>query len=370
MGIVHSVGRASQRLLPRDFHVALRHRYEALSPKRLVFHLPRRLFGRFQYPEKLTIALTSRCNLNCSICKRDRIVADDMEFDNLRALDTAIRHAVTINLTGLGETLLYPKFADVLEYIYERNTADDLIQVITNGTRLTAEVGTLLSGHLKALVVSLNAASAATYNRDMKGADFEGTLAAIRAAMDALTARDRRRVKLHFVAHTGNYHEIPDFVELAADLGVRALSFGQYLAHDPVDLDRSILHVRDGYNEAVALACARASELGIMVDARRFFEEKRRPTRECLAPFRECAVTISGDVTPCCYVGGETMGNVYESGFDTVWFGARYRELRRHRNLAGCRNCAPFVPLDEVGAHMASTLKRKTRENSEQTRDR
>jgi MoaA/NifB/PqqE/SkfB family radical SAM enzyme len=309
------------------------------------------------YPSLLSIFLTTRCNVKCFICKRDGFRGEDMKFENLVKLEQAIRHARTVDLTGWGECLIYPRFEEVLQYIVSLNPGPEVIQFVTNGTRLSEQIARRVSGHLGLVVISLNAARAETYNQYTKGARFDDTLTHVRSFLDNLSNCDRRKVGFHFVAHTGNFREIPEFIELAARMGVVKVSVGHYLAGLTEHAAYTLLNAKEEYNAVVDRAAEMAKKMGIMVSYRRFFDESRHSVAECRTPFDVCYVDPNGNVAPCCYCGSTTMGNVYETTFETVWFGEAYRKLREKRHLPACRVCTPFIPLDDYRAHFTAHLK-------------
>jgi MoaA/NifB/PqqE/SkfB family radical SAM enzyme len=350
--------RFAKRALPPNVYRTMKRSYELSSPSRFFLSLPYGLIPKYQYPRMLTLSLTTRCNLQCFICRREGFKGEDLSFENIYKLKNAIKYAHTINLTGWGESLLYPRFEEVLQYIYSLNPQKNLIQLTTNGTRLSSRIARLLSGHLKSLTISLNAATAETYNHDMKNGDFEKTLSAIRSCLSALEKRDRYKVTLYFVAHTENFREIPDFVALAHNLGISAVTIGHYLVGIATHSQYSLFNVKEEYNAIIDQSRELGKTLGVVVDARRrFFSEKKRPTRECLSLFSECIIEVNGDLMPCCFCGTYRVGNVYECGFEEVWFGEEYRALRKERTLPACHNCTLFIPFDAYGAHFTSCFK-------------
>lgn len=324
-----------------------------------IFSLPHAFFGRYQYPSVLWIFLSTRCNLRCFICRREGFIGKDFDFENIYKLNKTIKYARTIDLTGWGEPLLYPRFKDVLKYIYSLNPRKDLIQITTNGTRLSGRLAKLLSGHLKLLVISINAATASTYNRDMKGGNFEDTLLRIQAFLSGLNSKsERRKVRLHFVAHTENFREIPNLVVLASNLGISVISIGQYLISIPEHIRFSLLHVKKEYNDVVKKAQDLGAKLGVVIDAPQFIQgEKRISSQNCLSPFTECFIQVDGSVGPCCFCGSYLIGNAYEASFEDVWFGKAYRKLRKSRYLLACQKCMPFLSLDEYQAHFTAYFK-------------
>ncbi len=326
----------------------------------VLFRHPVSFLGRYPgilYPKVLSICLTTRCNLRCFICRRENFRGQDLEFRNLGKLENAIRHASVIDLTGWGECLLYPRFEDVVRRVSGLNRRNDLIQIASNGTLLSAGLARLLSGRLHRFVVSLNAATAETYRRDMRHGDFERTLGGIRAFVGGLDDADRRKVALKLVAHAANFAEIPDFVRLARELGISTVNIGQYLVGIPEHHSFALLNARGGYNDAIDRAEALGRELGVAVVARRFGQEGLRAAPVCRDPFDSCFVEVDGQVGPCCFCGAYRIGNAFDDGFEAVWFGEAYRRLRRERYLAACRTCAPFIPFDDPRAHFTAYFK-------------
>lgn len=309
------------------------------------------------YPSFLSIFLTTRCNLKCFICNRDGHKSEDLKFENIYKLSNAIKHARKVDLTGWGECFLYPKFEDALNYIYSLNSRNDLIFITTNGTRLSEHTAELLNGHLNSLIISLNAATPETYNREMKNGNFEKTLTAVRAFLSRLEQKERCKVELHFVAHTDNYHEIPQFVVLANKLGIASVSIGNYLISRAKHYRYSLLHVKEEYNMAVDQARDLGCKLGVSVAARKFFSKENRSAQECRSPFEECFIAVNGNVSPCCFSGEYYIGNVYETSFEEVWFGEEYRKLREKRYLSACKKCVPFTPFDDFSTHFTAYFK-------------
>ena len=330
--------------------------------RRFLLRRPVSLMNRYPgllYPKVLSLCLTTRCNLRCFICRRENVRGQDLDFGNLPRLKNAFRHASTIDLTGWGECLVYPKFEEVLSYIFSLNGRDGLIQITSNGTLFSGKIAALLAGHLQRVTISLNAASEETYNREMKHGDFGKTMRNIRDFASALGEGDRRKINFHFVAHTGNFREIPDFIRLARDTGVPSVTIGQYLVGIEEHHRFSLLNAREEYNAVLRDADRLARELGVLLVARRFFGEEATGGFECNDPYDACFVEVDGRVGPCCFCGSYRIGNVFESGFEAVWFGGEYRKLRKRRHLPACRSCSPLIPFDDPGAHFTAYLKEK-----------
>jgi MoaA/NifB/PqqE/SkfB family radical SAM enzyme len=311
----------------------------------------RKLLRRYQYPKMVSIFLTTRCNIRCFICRRENVVGEDFKFEDIYKLEKAIRYADTIELTGWGECFIYPRIVDVLKYIYSINPKDNLIQTSTNGTKLSRNIAELLKGHLKLLDISLNAATEETYNRDMKYAIFGQTLSATKDFFSALNDEDKLKIRLHFVAHSLNYKEIPDFVRLASDIGVSNVCIGNYFVGNTDHIKYSLFWIKEDYNKVIDQAIQVAQELNIRIYGGKFFSGKTANHEKCLAPLIQCYITTNGEVFPCCYAGSFRMGNVYKTSFEKVWFGRTYRRLRKNKFLSTCQSCPQFSPLDDFRVH-------------------
>lgn len=315
-------------------------------------------FPSFLYPKTLFIFLTTRCNIRCRICARDNHSGIDLDFPNIYKLEKAIRYAEIIDLTGWGECFIYPKIRDVLHYVYSIKN-DRCIQITTNGTLLSAEFGGLLAGRIHRLTISLNAATAETYNRDMKYSNFSSTIDNIKAFIENVDELDRKNITLHFVAHTGNFREISEFVSLAKELGIPTISIGNFLSASIQDSEMTLLHVKNEYNKIITISEKIAVEAGINFSARKFGYETIKPVQDCKDPFDSCFILPDGEVGgPCCFSGTYSLGNVYESCFEDVWFSKKYERLRRARHLKACRHCVPFTPFDDVECHFSGEIKK------------
>jgi MoaA/NifB/PqqE/SkfB family radical SAM enzyme len=317
---------------------------------------------RFTYPALLAILLNTHCNAACFFCREADYQGTSVEYSEVQKLDTAIRHARVVDLTGWGEPFLYPNFERVVQHIMSINQSPQLLQVTTNGSLLSKRWGDLLSGHINFLVVSLNAATPATYEAQMryksKQFTFERILSNLRDFLPRLTDEDRKRIDFHMVANTDNYTEISKLVELASSLGVPAVSVGNYISAQRQYMDKTLWNVKQEYNDEFARARELGARLGVTVSGRQFFVEERKQmgAANCMAPFEQFFIEPSGKTAPCCFMGNERIENVYRDGFEAVWFSDVMNRLRVARSLPPCQICTVFSPFDDQTSHISATL--------------
>lgn len=310
--------------------------------------------------------ITDRCNLRCGICNRnwyeDYIGGKGRFLDlvDLEKLRKAIEHAEVVGLTGFGESFLHPRLHQIVDYICGHNPKKDVISIITNGTLLSRSHALALTGRLNRFAISVNAADDQAY-RTETGRALSDTCSRIKDFVGGLGEEDRAKVALHYVAHRYNYEGMPDFVKLAKELGIHRVNFTHYMVFSLNNASKSLLFVKNDYNEAFTRAKEVGAEIGIQVDGRAFFSEKANcGSREelCTSPFDEVIVDVNGEVHPCCFVGAPAgLGNAFETSFESVWFGANYERLRRSRCLKGCEMCNKLSTFDDYRAHFHPAVK-------------
>ena len=320
-------------------------------------------------PRELQVEVTAACNLRCRMClvryapPVDRVTGT-MSLADFTALIESLPDLERLTLQGLGEPLLVPHLDDMVELAAGRGIA---VGFNTNGTLLTpARAERLVSAGLGWLHVSVDGATASTYEGIRDGSRFERVRRGVRAivAARARAGTDRPEISLVCVAMRRNHRELPELIRLAAEWGVGRL-WVQNLSHTFSDTDPA-----GGYAEIreftaaetlVGAAEAEASFAAARQAAAALGVELRLPAREetpaarpagtpgCDWPWRSGYVTRDGALQPCCMVMGverAEFGRLADGPFGELWNSARYREFRA-RLLSDeppevCRGCSSY----------------------------
>ena len=175
------------------------------------------------------------------------------------------------------------------------------------------------------------------------------------------------------VANTDNFHEIPDLVHLASKLDIPVVNIGYYICASEKHLDKTLLNVKEEYNLLYFRARKLGEQLGVTeVWGRQFFADEKeiKGAFSCMAPFEQFFVEMPGTTTPCCFMGAERMGNVFQDSFEAVWFSDVINQLRQSRSLPACKVCTIFTPFDSDLAHMSAFLTTSKEGVAMQTRNR
>jgi MoaA/NifB/PqqE/SkfB family radical SAM enzyme len=306
------------------------------------------------YPSQLVLAPTTRCNLNCAICDRTNVVPVDLTVEKLRKIEKVIENVSDINLTGFGESLLNKNFPDILKYIFSINKSPRIMTMVTNGTLLNREFGLLVNNRISAIDISINAATPETYKRDMKNAELTKVLENVRDFMSVLDSESRNRVSLIFVAHARNYREMPAFIDLVNDMGIKRVRISHFVAHDLESVPLSLLNVKADYNHYLHLAIKRAIRHQIFLYDKKFnaMANCNYPKWICLSPLTQLVIQDpDGSVNGPCCCGEFRSVNVFETDFERFWFGEVYKRLRKSRYLPCCKKCRAFTSFDSLYAH-------------------
>ncbi len=321
-------------------------------------------------PRELQVEVTAACNLRCRMCLvRYRPAVDRREgslgLDRLKALVDALPDLERLTLQGLGEPLLAPDLIAMVAYAAARGID---VGFNTNGTLLTRRIAErLVDAGLAWLHISLDGATAGTYEGIRDGARLAHVERNVRGLVELMRARRAQRpaLSLVLVAMRRNVAELTGVVRLAAEWGVPTVRV-QNLAHSFSDTEREGAYraIRE-FTEAEALWQGDMPADAAFAEARRVAEASgvalRLPTVEpaaparppgtpgCVWPWTGAYVRHDGGVQPCCMLMGEdrgVLGDVRTASFATVWAGSVYERFREalegDRPPEVCRGCSMY----------------------------
>jgi radical SAM protein with 4Fe4S-binding SPASM domain len=321
-------------------------------------------------PRELQVEVTGACNLRCAMCLvRYREPLDRHEasltFERFKSLIDALPDLETVTLQGLGEPLMAPDLFAMIEYGAARGLRMGFNTNATLLTRATAE--RLVAAGLDWLHVSIDGATAATYESIRDGSRFAKVERNVRGLVEVMRARAavRPRLSLVFVAMRRNLAELPDVVRLAAAWGVPTLRV-QNLSHSFSDTDPAGAYreIRE-FAETEALwqapsaadsavfdeARAVATSVGVALRLPDLDAEPPRPANGpgCDWPWRSAYVRQDGQLQPCCMLmGGDRaiLGDLATESFPMIWRGARYEAFRAALDTSKppevCRGCSQY----------------------------
>jgi MoaA/NifB/PqqE/SkfB family radical SAM enzyme len=181
--------------------------------------------GTLRAPLYVAWQVTNECNLACLHCIEESgpgkafadELTDDQVFEVLRQIvDDDVPY---LSFSG-GEPMVHPRFFDMVDFVCGRGTQ---LKIETNGHYLTDEnCLRLKAAGVKAVQVSLDGASAATFNRMRVRGDYNRAIAGIRSLGKAGVP-----IEINYSPTSFNVHEVGMAVDLAYELGAQSFYTGR-----------------------------------------------------------------------------------------------------------------------------------------------
>ncbi len=297
-----------------------------------------------------------QCNLRCQMCaipfRQDGPPYGPLAFMKwetyTRLIDefTTLKH---LHLQGLGEPMMHPRFFDMVRYAADRG-----IRVTTNSnfTLLNAKrAESCVTCGLAELHISIDGATAATYERIRVRSHFDKILRNLDLLLDAKQRHntDAPRLQMVSVIMRQNLHELPDLVRLAHRYQFSSL-FVQHLCHDfgestlPAEYKpmrdfvqvQTLLEEEPGRVERYFGAARQvAAELGVelrLPKTRMRMHPPGTPGRQrCSWPWTGAYISYDGRAMPCCMVSTPdriNFGSMAEQGVEAIWNSEPFESFR------------------------------------------
>lgn len=199
-----------------------------------------------EYPSKLFVETTTRCNIGCFMCvKQSRggsVIEGDMSPATFEALTPAFPRLEALVLNGIGEPLVHPGLEGFIRRARGLMPMDGWIGFQSNGLLLgNARAMTLVDAGLDRVCLSMDAASPDTFRKLREG----GEISAVGRAFAALAAAGKRcgrpdfRVGIEFVVMRSNLRELPAALRWAAEQGASFAIVTHILPYDDLHAEEA-----------------------------------------------------------------------------------------------------------------------------------
>jgi radical SAM protein with 4Fe4S-binding SPASM domain len=305
-----------------------------------------------KYPHMVDWAITGRCNLSCRHCRG--VPEAELSTERASSLITEITELKPgwVLVEG-GEPLLRKDLFQLLGLMRESGLE---VHLTTNGILLTPQIIASLKRLRVRVAISIDGATAATYESIRGVAGFAGVVEQTRdlAQEGILSAID-------FTILKRNYTEIPALFRLAASLGVPRITL---IGLKPCrDYSEELLSPGE-YASAIKLTCQAAQETGVefFFDEPYFWAAVKELGLTARLPEDGAGVVISstsacalgdylfiestGEVKPCSFAP-LVLGNVNDKPLGEIWremlTSPLLNQLKDPESRTGyCRRC-PYL---------------------------
>jgi MoaA/NifB/PqqE/SkfB family radical SAM enzyme len=317
-----------------------------------------------ELPRELYVEVTNRCNSLCQACVRTFRKPEplrDMRLDEFRALVDQFPALERVVLHGIGEPLLNAQLPAMIGYLKDAHPG---VSVLFNSNAILLDETwqkTLIEVGLDEFRISIDAANAGDY-ATFRGIDaFEAVVANVRGMARRAQQAGHPRLSFWLTALRENLDQLPDLVDLAADLGVREVYVQRLVLtrRGMAQKEHSLYGQLQAQEEAALTEAARradAHELAFRASGLSTPREslgpvaRDRPWSGCFRMWRSTYVTANGNVLPCCIspfstadYPGLILGNAFETPFAEIWNGERYvarrTALHTQHPLHPCEGC-------------------------------
>jgi len=270
-----------------------------------------------KFPQRLEIELVSDCNLRCVYCPRHYInnLTGYMDFDLFKKIiDEAVLYPDTVFvLHRRGESMLHPKFTEMLNYIAGKFKE---VQMATNATMLTSEKYQAIVNGLDFLSFSLDTPE--RFNKTRLPAKYEKVEAKILDFLDYNKGRVKTQASMVKTSDTTD-EMCMEFTEIWKNRVDRVRIYEE--------------HSTDG-------------NFGSLKNPR----SERKP---CVMPIYEMLIYDNGIVARCNHDwDSDGMGDVTQNTIKEIWMNPKYIDLRKQhltQKLTDpvCSKCDSWYP--EIG---------------------
>lgn len=177
-------------------------------------------------PKKIYVELTTRCNLQCSMCVKytagSCIPECDLELDVFHHLLPSLTTIDNLVLSGIGESLLHPNLSEIIALARKHMPASGTIGVQSNGLLLDRDkAADLIEQGLTSLCLSVDSFSdTCSLNHETREHSFQAVKEAVN---NVNSAREFTSTKLdlglQIVLADSTIKDLPSLLSWAAQMG-------------------------------------------------------------------------------------------------------------------------------------------------------
>jgi len=296
-------------------------------------------------PPLLMVEPTNTCNLKCPLCPTGngtlRRRKGFMDLGTFRAVIDELRgKTMMLLMWNQGEPFLHGQFLDMVRHAAD---AGMYTMVSTNGHYFSDPEAIVRSG-MDTLIVSLDGATAETYERYRVGGKFSTVIAGTRAVIEAKKKLGSKTpiVQVQFLLFKHNEREIQAVQQLAADLRADKITYKTAQVYSQEDVEaflpeREELRRYEVHGSEFSL---RTGQTGVPNKCRQLWLE---PVLNWDGTISPCCFDKHGDFLMGSYGDGETLRSIWTSGRFNAF---RRRVLQDRSQIGMCRNCTQGIKIN------------------------
>lgn len=275
---------------------------------------------KFDEPEnlaKLTIEITTDCNLKCMGCPRTVALENNnwtnrsISIDKFKKILDNIPFTKMVTLHGIGEPMLHPEFLEIVK-IAKQSGKFGFMKVTTNGvTRSPDYMQNAIEAGLDQIWISVDSFDPIVAMQMRMGSNVEKLKRNIKECIHR-----KIPIKISNVISRTNMYDIENLFTDLYELGNPTIysqefqdfgnDYGMLTMKDRETVNKTIGRIRNKFPEISLVPPQFTSPEGNI----------------CTAPWSRPAISVEGYLTPCCTTFDPThfgFADVSEIGFSELW---------------------------------------------------
>ncbi len=288
-------------------------------------------------PFAISIEPTTSCNLRCPQCPSglrsfSRATGMIDPETNRLIIDQLGASLAYITYYFQGEPLLHPHFSEMVAYASRKRI---FTQTSTNAHHLNVvNCEKLIKSGLSSLIISIDGASQATYEKYRIGGSLDKVILGTRTLVESKKTLKSQYPKViwQFIVFNHNKNEIEEVKKLALEVGV-----------DEIQIKSAQIYDFEEGNEMIP----EGHEFSRYIQTSDGYRISSDLPNHCWRMWQGCVFTWDGNVVPCCFDkdAKHVMGNIHEQHFSEIWKSTSYRQFRqqlsiKRKNIDICTNCS------------------------------
>ncbi len=306
------------------------------------------------YPIKLILQTTEKCNLKCDMCQIPRQTFSNNQLLDMdpkfikKVADEVFPYLIEVHPSNIGESTYSSNFPFFLDLVKKYEV---LLDLTTNGILLNRKLLEKVLPVASDIKFSLDGYRKETYEKIKKNASYSVIIRNIKDAIDLIKKNNypnKPSITIQMTLMRSNFKELPDIIKLAHELGVNKVkafhlfSFYKKLNNEVIigskyeeefnEIHEESLEIANEYNLEIEIAEPRGIDFK--------FQLLSIP---CTLPWSQSWIDVDGAVYLCHSHNGESAGNIQKNKFIEIWNSQLYQKVRngfRNNKLVWyCKNC-------------------------------
>lgn len=300
------------------------------------------------YPRRLVLELTNGCNFKCIMCGRDESRFENNFFnpDYLQQIEPILPYINEVTLFGWGEPTIHPKFKDILKFF---NKYPARKYFVTNGSMLRKIREFLFEYKVDIMAVSLDGATAKTNDSIRINSDFNEIVSELKTIVQQRKDRNINYPYINFVftLMRRNFHELPDMIDLAYDLGIEEVKAVYLTAFSERLIEEVLWNRADEVRGVFSEAEKRGEKFGIKIKLPYIQGEDiagDKSHKDCFVGWRDFFIGSDGYVRPCQSISRKLFHVAKYNSFEDAWNSEEFINFRAsvnnsHKMWEECKQC-------------------------------